>query len=160
MKRSILFIILGLLAAGLFAQTGGNRTRGIRTPREAPTAVTVSGNLAVIDARIGLKSGDNTYYVVGIDRLIGFVDGLKEGAPVTLEGYEFPLPAAPEYRYLRVFKLSFNGKDYEVSPRLRQLAEGPELPRPFAGPDFKTRGCPGFAGDDRHRQNFRRHFDR
>ncbi|MDR2759608.1 MAG: hypothetical protein LBB78_09535, partial [Spirochaetaceae bacterium] len=81
-----------------------------------------------------------------IDRLIGFVDGLKEGASVTLEGYEFPVPADAEYRYLRVFRLNFNGKDYEVSPRLRQAAEGGEARQPFAGPGFKTPGCPGFPG--------------
>ena len=159
MKGNIFFIILVLSAAGLFAQAGSGWTRGTRTPPEPPTAVTVSGNLAVIDARIGLKSGDNTYYVMGIDRLIGFVDGLKEGAPVTLEGYEFPLPAAPEYRYLRVLKLSFNGKDYEVSPRLRELAEGAEAPRPFAGPEFKTWGGPGFPGHGGPRRNFRHHFE-
>ncbi|MDR2364229.1 MAG: hypothetical protein LBD65_07425 [Spirochaetaceae bacterium] len=156
MKGNIFFIILVLSAAGLFAQAGSGWTRGTRTPPESLTAVTVNGNLAIIDARIGLKSGDNTYYVMGIDRLIGFVDGLKEGAPVTLEGYEFPLPDAPEYRYLRVLKLSFNGKDYEVSPRLRQLAEGSGTPHPFAGPEFKNWDGPGFPRHGGgHRRNFR-----
>ncbi|MFP3089568.1 hypothetical protein LQZ21_04495 [Treponema sp. TIM-1] len=146
MKRSILFSILALVAVGLFAQNGSDRARGPRTPPEPPQAVTVSGNLALIDARIGLESGGNTYYVMGIDRLIGFVDGLREGAPVTLEGYEFPLPAAPEYRFLRVLKLSFNGKDYDLSPGLRQFAEGAADPQP----DFKSWGGPG-----NHRHHFR-----
>ncbi|MDR2069446.1 MAG: hypothetical protein LBP71_06215 [Spirochaetaceae bacterium] len=160
MNRSILVIILGLAAAGLFAQAGSGRAR-VRSPQEPPEAVTVSGNLAVIDARIGLESGGNTYYVMGIDRLIGFVEGLKEGAPVTLEGYEFPVAAAPEYRYLRVFRLNFNGKDYELSPRTRQTAEGAEAPQPFAGPDFRNRPCPGprFPGGGGPRRDSRHRFE-
>jgi hypothetical protein len=151
MKRKILLVILGLAAAGLFAQTGD--TKG-------PKVVTVSGNLAVTGAGIGLRSGDDTYYVMGIDRLIGFVEGLKEGAPVTLEGYEFPVPADAEYRYLRVFRLNFNGKDYEVSPRLRQFAEGGDASGPVTGPEFAW-GCPGFPGPGGGpRRNFRHHFDR
>jgi hypothetical protein len=158
MKRSIFFIILGLLAAGLFAQTGMVRTGRDRTAPELPPVVTVSGNLALINARIGLESGDSTYYVVGIDRLIGFVDGLKEGAPVTLEGYAFPGPEDTDPRYLRVFSMSFNGKDYEVSPRLKLLAEGEAVPRPFPGPELKTWDFQ-FPGPGGHRRNFRRHFD-
>ncbi|HPC72882.1 MAG TPA: hypothetical protein PLB48_13835, partial [Treponema sp.] len=32
-----------------------------------------------------------------------------------LEGYAFALPQAPEYQHLRVTKLTFNGKDYDLS---------------------------------------------
>jgi hypothetical protein len=150
MKRSILLVILGLLAAaGLFAQSESGGTGGSRTPREPPTAVTVSGNLALVNGRIGLTSGGSTYYVTGIGRLIGFVEGLKEGAPVTLEGYEFPLPAAPEYRLLRVLKLSINGKDYETAPGLRQFAEGAGV----GGPKF--RDGPGYSGGRGPRHHFR-----
>jgi hypothetical protein len=138
MKRISFFIVLGLLAPGLFAQAGNNPTPGGPAADPLPP-VTVSGNLAFINARIGLTSGETTYYVPGIDRLIGFVDGLKEGAPVTLEGYAFPVPTKAEYRYLRVFKLSFNGKDYQLRPR----AEGTEGPGPFTRPEFKARPGPG-----------------
>jgi hypothetical protein len=159
MKRSIFFITLVLLAAGLFAQTGNDRTRRFRTPPEPPALVTVSGNLAFIDARIGVKSGDTTYYIIGIDRLIGFVDGLKEGAAVNLEGYEFFAAAGLEYRYLRVVKLNFNGKDYEVSPRFQRSAEGSDNPRFFNGPGPMGRGHSDFFGPRGPRKNSRHHFE-
>jgi hypothetical protein len=111
MKRIILFIPLAFLALSAFAQS-----------RAAPATVTVSGTLEAVNARIAVKSAGQTYYVLGIDRLIGFVAGLNEGAPVTLEGYEGPAPAGPadagsEYRILFASKLSFNGKDYDLGPR-------------------------------------------
>jgi hypothetical protein len=156
MKRTLLFLILMLPATVLFAQTGDTRFERRRAlPAEPPATVTVNGNLALINAGIGLTSGNITYYVIGIDRLIGFVDGLKEGAQVTLEGYEFP--AAQEYRYLRVFKLTFNGKDYEVSPRLRRFAEGENFSQPFTGP--RPWGSPDHFGPRGPRRNFRHHFE-
>jgi hypothetical protein len=113
MKRIILFIPLVFLAVGAFAQT---RSREERQGFEPPATVTVSGTLEAVNARIAVKSGDLTYFVFGIDRLVGFVAGLNEGARVTLEGYEAPASAVPEYRALWVSKLSFNGKDYDLSP--------------------------------------------
>jgi hypothetical protein len=163
MKRSILCVLLVLPAALLFSQTGSGRGRGIRTPPEPPEAVTVSGNLALINARIGLESGDVTYYIIGIDRLIGFVDGLIEGAPVSLEGYEFSAAPDSEYRFLRVLKLSFNGKDYEVSPGLNRLAEGSGEGRAFAPPgsgEWRPPAYPDRPRGPRHsRRNFRHHFE-
>ncbi|MDR1108258.1 MAG: hypothetical protein LBL19_04405 [Spirochaetaceae bacterium] len=158
MKRNLLVLILMLPVTALFAQTGDPRFERRRVlPADPPATVTVNGNLAFINGGFGLKSGDITYYVIGIDRLIGFVDGLTEGAQVTLEGYEFPDAAAQEYRYLRAFKLNFNGKDYEVSPRLRQFAEGENFSQPFAGP--RPRGYPGHSGPMGPRRNFRHHFE-
>jgi hypothetical protein len=64
---------------------------------------------------IALQAKDKTYYVMGLQHLIGFIDGLKEGAAVKVEGYARAMPCAPEYAFLDLTKLTFNGKDYDLS---------------------------------------------
>ncbi|MDR1786547.1 MAG: hypothetical protein LBR23_08850, partial [Spirochaetaceae bacterium] len=54
-----------------------------------------------------------TYYAAGIQRLVGFIDGLKEGATVTLEGGAVSLPRDTDSYVLRVSKLTLNGKVYD-----------------------------------------------
>ncbi|MDR3342231.1 MAG: hypothetical protein LBT14_05485 [Treponema sp.] len=108
MKRIVLGIGLACIMAGMLAAQSG--------PFGAPAeAVTVSGNLALVNGRIAVKSGNTIYYVAGIQQLIGFIDGLKEGATVTLEGSASSIPVAPEYRFLWVSALKFNGKEYDLS---------------------------------------------
>ncbi|AEF86248.1 hypothetical protein TREPR_0159 [Treponema primitia ZAS-2] len=123
MKRMIsMLAVMFCLAGTLFAQNQGPRGAG---SREAPVTLTVSGTLELINGNIGLKEGDTTYYVFGLDRLIGFVDGLKEGAAVTLEGRAFPAPRQPNFKVLAVSKLSFNGKDYEgLAPFFGEFGPG------------------------------------
>jgi hypothetical protein len=110
MKRRIgMLMVLFCLAGTLFAQNRGPQGAGNREP---PVTLTVSGTLELINGNIGLKEGEATYYVFGLDRLIGFVDGLTEGAEVTLEGRAFPAPQSPNNRLLVVSKLGLNGKEY------------------------------------------------
>jgi hypothetical protein len=80
---------------------------------------------------------------MGIDRLVGFIDGLKEGAAVSLEGWAFPLPRSENEQIFRAEKLTLNGKEYELGPR-----NGPALTRnefrPGSGPgNFGQRPGPG-----------------
>ena len=78
-------------------------------------AVTISGNLIVAHGRPALKSGDVTYIVGGLNRLTGFVDGLKEGAQVTIEGAAFSRLKEDKTKFLRPAKLTLNGKTYEMN---------------------------------------------
>ncbi|MDR2246013.1 MAG: hypothetical protein LBE17_04960 [Treponema sp.] len=85
--------------------------------REYPTTpywekAAVTGNLELIDGNIALRQDAVTYYITGLNRLVGFIDGLKEGAAVTLEGAARPLPGNGEHRVLLVSKLEINGKTY------------------------------------------------
>ena len=82
--------------------------------------VTVTGNLELIDGNIALPQDEVIYYVTGLNRLIGFVDGLKEGAEVTLEGAALPLPGDGDRRVLQVSKLEIDGKTYDnLTPRFQ-----------------------------------------
>jgi hypothetical protein len=108
MKKLLLILAIAVLACGgIFAQTATTAASG-------DTTIQVSGNLSLVNGRIALKDGGKTYYLEGIQRLVGFVDGLKEGASVTVEGYASPSTVAPDYIFLRLTKVTFNGKSYDI----------------------------------------------
>ena len=113
MKKAIIVLVVALTAGGvLAAQTapwgpqGWNQAQG--------QTVKIEGKLALINGMIGLKSGSKTYYTPRLGRLAGFVEGIKDGASVKLEGYKRQFPAAPEYSMLMVTKVSVGGKDYDL----------------------------------------------
>jgi hypothetical protein len=127
MKRTLIVVFSGLIVAGsLSAQSAGQplgrggmpaMSFGSAPVLQEQTAETVKieGKLSFINGRIAVQTGGKTYYIQRIDRLIGFVDGLKEGASVKLEGFAIPISMAPEYVVLRVTKLTFGGKEYDLS---------------------------------------------
>lgn len=123
MKKAVIVLVLALVAGGFaMAQPVGGPMMGPYGRPLAPAyaqqpteTVKVDGTLTLINGRIGLKSGGKTYYTPMLGRYAGFIEGLKEGAFVRLEGYAYPLPAAPEYAVLRVTKLSVSGKEYDFS---------------------------------------------
>ncbi len=84
----------------------------------------IEGRLELINGFIAIKSRDKTYYVHGLEYLIGFVDGLKEGAQVKIEGFAVDFPAAPEYAHLRVSKLTIGNREYDLSQRQGMRAMG------------------------------------
>jgi hypothetical protein len=128
MKKIILTtIMIAALGAAAFA----------RDTAPAMEQKTLSGTLVAEHGQIALKAEDGLYYVRGLGQLIGFVDGLKEGAAVTLQGTVWvpererwntqPEPdgqkaeIAPRtadsqsgFRVIRAEKLSLNGKDYDL----------------------------------------------
>jgi hypothetical protein len=109
-----MFALIGLLCAGsVWAQDWGHGPgrRGNLPPAET---VTVNGTLQLVEGRIALVADGKTYYTNGpFQRLIGFIDGLKEGAAVRLEGPATTVPLNPNARFLWVTKLTFNGKTYD-----------------------------------------------
>ena len=107
---------LGLVAM-LSAQDGNRRERFPGRP-QAPETVTLSGVMTVANGMPALESGNDTYLVGGISRLIGFVDGLKEGAQVTVEGSVMTIPGRNSLKYLRASKLTLGGKSYDLASPL------------------------------------------
>ena len=68
----------------------------------------VNGQIAVVDT-------GKTYYVGQLIRLAGFIEGLREGAQVTLKGNAERYPSSTDtdsYR-LRITTLTLNGKVYD-----------------------------------------------
>jgi hypothetical protein len=159
MKRTILFFTLVFCAAALVMAHGNNRWGSDRfpggprphawgqnsprnqTPRPAPESATVSGNLTIAQGMIAVVSGDTTWLVRGLNRYVGFIDGLKEGAQVTLEGYATPAGSRDKdknIKSLHVQKMTLNGKDYELArPQQRQWQDARPGPMQRQGPMYQ-----------------------
>jgi hypothetical protein len=75
--------------------------------------------LSLKDGVLVLKGDSTTYYVPGIQRFVGFIDGLKEGARVTVKGY---VNSTDHGDIVRPYELSLGGKTYEVG---RKWVEAP-----------------------------------
>ena len=142
MKRKILFVLLAIaLVATISAQEEERVERHFRFRPPAPETVTVSGTMIVANGRPALKSGDVTYLVGGITRLVGFVDGLKEGAQVTINGLAMTNPRDETTKFIITSALTIDGRTYELSPlgfaNMMPLrgGPGPHAPRRPQGPE-------------------------
>jgi hypothetical protein len=114
MKKVVLLCLIAVIIGGnVFAQSS------------TPTT-TVRGTLGLSGGRISVVSGNITYYVNGLSRFVGFIDGLKEGAQVSLDGYaNAPKIEGQNYRTFYPVTLTLNGKSYEVgSPTAANTALG------------------------------------
>jgi hypothetical protein len=122
MKRIAWFILLGLSMVTLVSAEEKNHRNGGRgfPPNPPPVviaeAVTITGNLTIAQGMLAVKNNDITYQVPGLNRFIGFIDALKDGAQVTLEGSAITSPWDPKTKLLRLTKLTINGKDYDMGP--------------------------------------------
>jgi len=144
MKRTILFFTLVFCAAALVMAQGNNRRGSDRfpggprphawgqnsprnqAPRPSPENVTVSGSLTIAQGMIAVVSGDTTWLVRGLSRYVGFIDGLKEGAQITLEGYAMPAGSREKnIKLLQAQKMTLNGKDYELARPREDTKSGP-----------------------------------
>jgi len=133
MKRTVLFVmIFSCILAFVTAQDGNRREqrRGHGQPqsrehhrgnRPNAESVNISGNLTLVRGRIAVISNDLTYFAVGLNRYVGFIDGLKDGAAVTLQGNAFPVPQNEKARFLQVQKLTLAGKDYDLNQQRRNV---------------------------------------
>jgi len=83
MKRVIIFMFIAVLVIGtVSAQNRNERQR-------ASNSVAVEGTLKLERGLVAVESGDTTYLVPLLTRYIGFIDGMKEGIKVSVEGFSF-----------------------------------------------------------------------
>ena len=118
MKRNIIAAVLILCLASLaVAQTPQDReTLRNRRNWQQPEPITLTGSMIVANGRPAFKSGDITYYISGVNQLIGFVDGFKEGAQVTVEGRAYDIPRTENVKFLMTSKITIAGKSYDIAP--------------------------------------------
>jgi hypothetical protein len=122
MKRIVLLTVAALTAGLVFAQNDGNTRgpngnpwqRGGNYWENAGEELVLNGKLEWVNGHIAVRANDKTYFVSGIQQLLGFVDGLKEGAQITLAGRTHNIPYITEYSFIRAEKVTFNGKDYTL----------------------------------------------
>ena len=117
MKRIAILMLAGLLTGGFLTAQGvkNGPGPGPDNNRPVPTTVTVEGKLVFLNGYICVVTPAKTYIVRMPAFVYGFVDGLKEGAQVKLEGRERPLPVPQATSHLMVTKLIFNGKEYDLT---------------------------------------------
>jgi hypothetical protein len=82
---------------------------------------------------ISLESDGSLYYVTGLDRFFGFIDGLKEGAAVSLTGYAFDSPRRSGTKVFRVTQLDLNGKSYDLALPAEEFRRPENRSRPGRG---------------------------
>jgi len=137
MKRIVLFSMLALCAIALVSAQGNNRRWSDSSPGRqyspswgrdfyrdsfpSPENVSISGNLTIAQGMIAVTNNDITYLARGLNRYTGFIDGLKEGAAVTLEGYALPFSQNNTVKMLHVQKMTLNGKDYDLATPRRDI---------------------------------------
>ncbi|MDR0539925.1 MAG: hypothetical protein LBG74_05410 [Spirochaetaceae bacterium] len=112
--KKLTFVIAAFLTAG-----------GILLAQDSSEMTTINGTLGLRGGRIVVTNDAATYYLPGIERFISFIDGLKAGAQVTVEGYVDKRELRKDETAKLVFpvKLTLGGKVYEVGP---ELAGGPD----------------------------------
>jgi hypothetical protein len=104
-KSAVFLFIFVLLALPVFAQTRDNRPD--RNNRKQEVAkVTIEGVLKLEKGVVAVTSGDSVYLVPRLNRYIGFIDGLKEGTKVSVEGSQIK-------NVIRPVKVTINGKTYD-----------------------------------------------
>jgi hypothetical protein len=97
---------LGFVLAIAFFAIGTASAQGWGNWGNVPQLVTVEGTLQLQNGQIVVSSGNTVYYCPVIGRYVGFIDGLKEGSRVTIEGYAVG-------NVLQPAKLTASGKSYD-----------------------------------------------
>jgi hypothetical protein len=142
MKRFCFLMAITVLIAGtVFGQSPGDRnsapSRDFR--RAAPEMSTINGTLQLEKGIIAVASSGDIYYVPMLTRYIGFIEGLKEGAVVSVEGYTFR-------NFIQPLKVTINGKSYDFAVNGPDFWDGRNMPR-SNGRNFAPGCCgPGWGG--------------
>jgi hypothetical protein len=100
-KLGFLLVIACLTGGAVSAQMWGYGW----TP---PQTVTVEGTLQLQNGQIVLSSGSTVYFIPVLVRYIGFIEGLREGARISVEGYA-------NGSLLQPTKFTIGGKTYDLT---------------------------------------------
>jgi len=106
-KLGFLFFIVCLAIGTASAQNWNN---GWGTPTQT---ISVTGTLQLQNGVIAVVSGNTGYYVPSLTQYIGFIEGLREGAQVSIDGYV-------SGNYLQPTKVTISGRSYDFSANAQQ----------------------------------------
>jgi len=108
MKKIGLVIFIVCLAAGMASAQNWNNGWG--TPTQS---ISVTGTLQLQNGVIAVVSGNTAYYVPSLTQYIGFIEGLREGAQISIEGYV-------SGNYVQPTKVTISGRSYDFSASAQQ----------------------------------------
>jgi len=152
MKKITFLMITAIIIAGnAFAQPVRDQRRetALQTERQREAAaVNVNGTLKLERGFVAVQGQDNTVYLVPmLNRFIGFITGLREGASVSIEGFQVRNIINPT-------KVTIDGQSYDF----RRLAQN-NMSLNYDHRNFSAdrRGNPGHNkenfGHDRNNRN-------
>jgi len=113
-KKLSIFLFIALLLIGtISAQNRNNHhergdSQNRNNPQNSYRTVTIEGTIKMQRGLTAVESGDSVYYVPLLTRYIGFIDELKEGAKVSVAGYEFR-------NFIHPTKVTIEGKPYDFT---------------------------------------------
>jgi hypothetical protein len=121
MKKIVVLVAIAAIAASAVVAQGMRPGMWNQTPatEAAQEVVKVDGRLSLVNGHPAVVSAGKTYYVRIPGMLYGYLDTLKDGAAVKLEGYAASVPLADNTFVMQVTKLNVGGKDYDLG----ELAE-------------------------------------
>jgi len=105
-KLGFVLVIAFLAISGISAQNWGNSQ-----------SITVEGTLQLQNGQIAVSTGNAVYFVPELERFVGFIDGLREGARVSVAGYA-------SGNYLQPVQMTLNGKSYDLGANYSQGGYG------------------------------------
>jgi hypothetical protein len=111
MKKLGLVIVIVCLAAGM--ASAQNWSNGWGTPIQPNQAISIAGTLQLQNGVIAVVSGNATYYVPILTQYIGFIEGLREGAQISIDGYFYGNSVQPT-------RVVLNGKSYDFTANIQQ----------------------------------------
>jgi hypothetical protein len=128
MKRITLALVGGLALASLalaqpyggggFGPMGGGPYAGGQpgVAQNAPEAKTIEGKLVFVDKIPAIQTKDKTY-LIRMPQFFenAYFDGIKEGASVKADGYEFAALAGQDKPWFAVTKAVIGGKTYDYT---------------------------------------------
>lgn len=131
MKRVVLILFIAL--AGVVAVSAQGMWGVPAQAAQPQELVKIEGRINLVQGHPAVVSGGKTYYVRIPGMFYGFIDALKEGAAVKLEGYAQAVPLAADSFFFQATKLNVGGKDYDLSQYARggMMAPGAQGGRPF-----------------------------
>ena len=111
MKKIGFLIVIVCLAAGMAsAQNWGNEWG---TPVQPNQAISIAGTLQLQNGVIAVVAGSNTYLVPILTQYIGFIEGLREGAQISIDGYFYG-------NYVQPTRVVISGKSYDFTAAAQQ----------------------------------------
>ena len=108
MKKLGLVILIFCLAASMASTQ--NRGNGWGTTTQT---ISVTGTLQLRNGVIAVASGNTSYYVPTLTQYIGFIEGLREGAQISIDGFI-------SGNYIQPTNVTINGKSYDFTANARQ----------------------------------------
>ena len=108
MKKIGFVLVIAFLAIGTVSAQGWGGVWG------APSQTTsVTGTLQLQNGEIAVASGNTIYFVPTLTRYIGFIEGLREGAQISMDGFV-------SGNYFQPNRVTISGKTYDFTSNVSQ----------------------------------------